>query len=131
MAAQNAIALRVKTISLLMQTAPCQFARSRFALQFRAASMSINTKSGILCIRDGNGPGRPRAGPENPGPRALRAETGLMIFYLRAFCSMGSATYKNWGGAQVTTRPVASMGQGVNCLPKYFLCPPPQRWSIL
>ena len=29
-------------------------------------------------IRDGNGPGRPRAGPENPGPRTLRAETGLM-----------------------------------------------------
>ena len=24
-----------------------------------------------------------RAGPENPSPRALRAETGLMIFYLR------------------------------------------------
>ena len=29
-------------------------------------------------IRDGNGPGRPRAGPDNPGQRALRAETGLM-----------------------------------------------------
>ena len=37
--------------------------------------------------RDGNGPGRPRAGPENPGPRALRAlraETGLMIFYFKS-----------------------------------------------
>ena len=34
-------------------------------------------------IRDGNGPGRPRAGPENPGPRALRAEMGLMIFHLK------------------------------------------------
>ena len=39
-------------------------------------------------IRDGNGPGRPRAGPENPGPRALRAETGLMIFYLRVLCAL-------------------------------------------
>ena len=29
-------------------------------------------------IRDGNGPGRPRAGPENPGRRALLVETGLM-----------------------------------------------------
>ena len=42
--------------------------------------------------RDGNGPGRPRAGsgwagPENPGPRALRAETGLKIFYLRVLCA--------------------------------------------
>ena len=37
---------------------------------------------------------------------------------------MGSATYKNEvGGAQVTTRPVASMGQGGNFLPNYFLCP--------
>ena len=31
-------------------------------------------------IRDDNGPGRPRAGPENPGPRALWAETGLKLF---------------------------------------------------
>ena len=37
----------------------------------------------LLVARDGNGPGRPRAGPENPGPRALRVETGLLIFYLR------------------------------------------------
>ena len=29
-----------------------------------------------------------RTGPENPGPRALRAETGLMIFYLRFICSL-------------------------------------------
>ena len=29
-----------------------------------------------------------RAGPENPGPRALRDETGLMIFYLRFLCSL-------------------------------------------
>ena len=27
--------------------------------------------------------GPKRAGPVNPGPRALRAETGLIIFYLR------------------------------------------------
>ena len=32
--------------------------------------------------------GPKRAGPENPGPRALRAETGLMIFYLRFLCSL-------------------------------------------
>ena len=31
--------------------------------------------------------GPERAGPENPGPRALRAETGLMIFYLRFLCA--------------------------------------------
>ena len=31
---------------------------------------------------------RGRAGPENPGPRALRAETGLMIFYLRFLCAL-------------------------------------------
>ena len=29
-----------------------------------------------------------RAGPENPGPRALRTETGLKIFYLRFLCSL-------------------------------------------
>ena len=29
-----------------------------------------------------------RAGPENPGPRALRAETGLMIFHLRVLCPL-------------------------------------------
>ena len=27
-------------------------------------------------------------GPENPDPRALRAETGLMIFYLRFLCAL-------------------------------------------
>ena len=37
-------------------------------------------------IKDGTG--RPRAGPENPGPRSLRAETGLMIFYLRFLCAL-------------------------------------------
>ena len=36
----------------------------------------------MVGTRDGHGPGRPRAGPgragpENPGPRAVRAETGL------------------------------------------------------
>ena len=34
------------------------------------------------------GPGRAGLGPENPGPRALRAETGLMIFYLRFLCAL-------------------------------------------
>ena len=34
-------------------------------------------------IRDDNGPGRPRAGPKNPGPQALRAEMGLMILHLK------------------------------------------------
>ena len=29
-----------------------------------------------------------RAGPEDPGPRALRAETGLMMFYLRFLCAL-------------------------------------------
>ena len=41
----------------------------------------------ILRIRDGK---TSRAGPEDPGPRALRAlraETGLMIFYLRFLCA--------------------------------------------
>ena len=38
-----------------------------------------------IWIRDGHGPGGPRAGagragPENPGPRAVRAETGLKFF---------------------------------------------------
>ena len=28
-----------------------------------------------------------RAGPENPGPRTLRAETNLNIFYLRVLCA--------------------------------------------
>ena len=42
----------------------------------------------LVLIRDGNGPGNPRAGPENPGPRALRAETGLIIFYLRFLCAL-------------------------------------------
>ena len=36
--------------------------------------------NGFVQARDHNVPGCPRAGPENPGPRALRAETGLMIF---------------------------------------------------
>ena len=36
--------------------------------------------------RAAHGPGR--AGSENPGPLALRAETGLMIFYLRFFCAL-------------------------------------------
>ena len=44
-------------------------------------------------IRDGNGPGRPRAGPENPGPRALRAETGLMIFHLRVLCALCAGSW--------------------------------------
>ena len=34
------------------------------------------------------GPKRAGPGPENPGPRALRAETGLMIFYLRFLCAL-------------------------------------------
>ena len=46
----------------------------------------------IICIRDGNGPGRPRAGPgragpENPRPRASRAKPGLKIFYLKVLCA--------------------------------------------
>ena len=41
-----------------------------------------------IFIRDGNEPGRPRARPENPGLRALRAETGLMIFHLRVLCAL-------------------------------------------
>ena len=32
--------------------------------------------------------GPSRAGPENPGPRALRAETGLMNFHLRVLCAL-------------------------------------------
>ena len=44
-------------------------------------------------IRDGNGPGRPQAGPENPGPRALRAETGLKFFYLRVLCAMENSNF--------------------------------------
>ena len=34
------------------------------------------------------GPKRAGPGPENPGPRTLRAETGLMIFYLRFLCAL-------------------------------------------
>ena len=41
-----------------------------------------------------HGPGRPRAGPENPGPPALRAETGLMIFYLRFLCALCAGRWK-------------------------------------
>ena len=41
----------------------------------------------MVLVRDGNGPGRPRTEPENPGPRALQAETGRMIFYLRVLCA--------------------------------------------
>ena len=39
-------------------------------------------------VRLGPARGPKRAGPENPGPRALRAETGLMIFYLRFLCAL-------------------------------------------
>ena len=53
------------------------------------------SEHGYVYVKDGKtGPG-PRAetgraglGPENPGPRALRAETGLMIFYLRFLCAL-------------------------------------------
>ena len=40
----------------------------------------VPSQARYLWVRDGNGPGRPWAGPENSGPRALRAETGLMFF---------------------------------------------------
>ena len=40
----------------------------------------LHVKRIYIIIRDGHGPGRPRAGPANPGPRAVRAETGLKIF---------------------------------------------------
>ena len=43
--------------------------------------------------RDGNGPGRPRAGPENPGPRASRAQTGLKIFYLKVLCATENSNF--------------------------------------
>ena len=48
-------------------------------------SSLINLSNYTLGTRDGHGPGGPRAGagragPENPGPRAVRAETGLKIF---------------------------------------------------
>ena len=43
--------------------------------------------------RDVNGPGGPRAGPENPGPRALRAETGLKWFYLRVLCATENSNF--------------------------------------
>ena len=49
----------------------------------------------LLTVRSRDGKTRPgplaetgRAGPENPGPRALRAETGLIIFYLRFLCAL-------------------------------------------
>ena len=42
------------------------------------------------------GPGR--AGPENPGPRALRAETGLMIFLFKSpLCIMRWPLGSNMG----------------------------------
>ena len=34
-------------------------------------------------VKLGPARGPKRAGPENPGPRALRAETGLMIFLFK------------------------------------------------
>ena len=37
-----------------------------------------------------------RAWPENPGPRALRAETGLMIFYLRFLCGVCALCTGQW-----------------------------------
>ena len=39
--------------------------------------------------------GRPagRAGPENPGPRAFRAETGLKLFYLRVLCATENSNF--------------------------------------
>ena len=43
--------------------------------------------------RDGNGPGRPRAGPENPGPRASQAETGLKFFYLKVLCATKNSNF--------------------------------------
>ena len=50
--------------------------------------------------RDGNGQGGPRAsagragpGPENPGPRALRAQTGLKFFYLRVLCAVENSNF--------------------------------------
>ena len=49
--------------------------------------MQQHTNEGheMVTLRGGHGPGGPRAGagragPENPGPRAVRAETGLKIF---------------------------------------------------
>ena len=39
----------------------------------RAGPKNIVILPSLVCTRDGNGPGRPRAGPELPGPRASRA----------------------------------------------------------
>ena len=48
-----------------------------------------NTHVSILeMVRPGPARGPGRAGPEDPGPRALRAETDLMIFYLRFLCAL-------------------------------------------
>ena len=37
--------------------------------------------------------GQSRAGPENPGPRASRAETGLKIFYLKVLCATENSNF--------------------------------------
>ena len=55
----------------------------------------------LIGIRDGKArPGQlaetGRAWPENPGPRALRAETGLMIFYLRFLCDVCALCAGRW-----------------------------------
>ena len=34
-----------------------------------------------------------RAWPENPGPRALRAETSLKFFYLRVLCATENSNF--------------------------------------
>ena len=38
---------------------------------------------------------------------------------------MASATYKNWGGGTSDNQARSQHGAWGNCLPKYFLCPPP------
>ena len=34
-----------------------------------------------------------RAGPENPGPRASRAQTGLKFFYLKVLCATENSNF--------------------------------------
>ena len=62
---------------------------SELIKQFKGTKLEENNN---IATRDGNGPGRPRAGPgragpENPGPRASRAQTGLKFFYLKVLCA--------------------------------------------
>ena len=75
---------------------------ANLTVQYATLKSMYTIRASILYIlematgRAARGPGRAgpnRAVPENPGPRASRAQTGLKMFYVKVLCATENSNF--------------------------------------